>query len=176
MIAQLAREYAVRPVVFVHAGADLAQPLFCARRVVRPFDRSPHTLEEVEGVARHGFAFEHGSIYQGAHCGGPPVAPLQRHAQPLPQPVRLAGRRLDTAGAVLRGISIFDVHRSICRANPPCGPTTLRAICRATIPTPTPLSNPISARAFDKQPPWPGPTYKDGSSQHPEDDPTAANA
>lgn len=174
VIAQLAREYAVCDQWYSSMpGPTWPNRFFVHGASSACLDRSPHTLEEVEWESHvHGFAFEHGSIYQALTTAGHQWRLYSDMHNRYRSPSDWQDGGWIPQVSSLRGISIFDVHPlDSSRQSIPWADNFVRDL-QGDYPYAYTFIEPNFGKSFfDKQPPWPGPTYKDGSSQHPEDDP-----
>lgn len=174
VIAQLAREYAVCDQWYSSMpGPTWPNRFFVHGASSACLDRSPHMLEEVEWESHvHGFAFEHGSIYQALTAAGHQWRIYSDMHNRYRDPSDWQDGGWIPQVSSLRGISIFDVHPlDSSRQSAPWADNFARDL-QGDYPYAYTFIEPNFGKSFfDKQPPWPGPTYKDGSSQHPEDDP-----
>ncbi len=174
VIQQLASEYAICDKWY----SSLPGPTWPNRFFVHGassacLDRSPQLLEEVEWESHvHGFRYESGSIYQALTAAGHPWrlysdfcnryrdASEWMHGGWIPQV------------ASLSGISVFDVHPLDSSRHSTTWADNLVSDLDGDYPYPYTFIEPNFGKSFfDKPPGYKGPTYKDGSSQHPEDDP-----
>lgn len=174
VIAQLASEYAICD----HWYSSMPGPTWPNRFFVHGassacLDRSPKTLEETEWESHvHGFCYENGSIYEALTSAKHPwrlyndvcnryrAASEWMHGGWIPQV------------ASLKGVSLFDVHPLDSSHESTTWADNFANDLLRDYPYAYTFIEPNFGKSFfDKQPPYKGPTYKDGSSQHPEDDP-----
>lgn len=183
VILQLAREYAVCDFWF----SSLPGPTWPNRFFVHGassacLDRSPTTLNEVDWVSHaHGYAFEHGTIYQALDARFPDLSGASGpghawriysdfHNRYRPQREYMHGGWIPQV-ASLKDVAFSDVRHLHSRDAANQWIDNLANDLQGDYPFPYTFIEPNYGRSFfDKQPPYAGPGYKEGSSQHPEDD------
>ena len=119
----------------------------------------------------HGFGYENGSIYHSLEDSGH----QWRLYSDLYNRYREPGEAMHGGWipqvAALKGISILDVHPLDSSRDSATWADQFAADLRKDYPYAYTFIEPNCGRSFfDKQPPLKGPSYKAGSSQHPEDD------
>ena len=132
---------------------------------------SPHLKDEVTWELIHGFRYNNGSIFQALRCAGHEWRLYNDDKNQFSD---------DRSGpeyggwisqvASLHGISQLDLH-SIDRFASDLNEKTVECLPAYTYPY-TFIEPNFGRSFFSPQPPYKGPTYKGGSSQHPEDDPS----
>jgi phospholipase C len=183
VILQLAREYAVCDFWF----SSLPGPTWPNRFFVHGassacLDRSPTTLNEVDWVSHaHGYAFEHGTIYRALDARFPELSGASEsghawriyndfHNRYRPQREFMHGGWIPQV-ASLKDIGLLDVRPLHSLDASQQWVDHFANDLHGDYPYPYTFIEPNYGRSFfDKQPPDAGPTYKEGSSQHPEDD------
>lgn len=173
VIAQLATEYAICD----QWHSSMPGPTWPNRFFVHGassacLDRSPKTLEEVEWESHvHGFCYENGSIYQALTDAKQQWRLYSDYCNRFRDPSEWAHGGWIPQVASLAGISLFDIHPLDSSRDSTTWADNFAKDLKGDYPYAYTFIEPNFGKSFfDKQPPWPGPTYKDGSSQHPEDD------
>ena len=174
VISQLAREYAICDEWFSSMpGPTWPNRFFVHGASSACLDRSPKTLEEGEWESHlHGFRFEHGSIYQALSKAGHQWRLYSDFYNRYRESAELLHGGWIPQVASLDGISLFDVHPLDSSRHSTTWADNFANDLQKDYPYAYTFIEPNFGKSFfDKQPPYPGPSYKEGSSQHPEDDP-----
>ena len=173
VINQLAHEYAICD----HWFSSMPGPTWPNRFFVHGassacLDRSPKTLEEVEWESHvHGFEFEHGSIYQALTKAGHSWRLYSDWHNRYREPAEFMHGGWIPQVASLKGISMLDVHPLDSSRHSKVWADNFANDLQKDYPYAYTFIEPNFGKSFfDKQPPFKGPSYKEGSSQHPEDD------
>ncbi len=173
VINQLAREFAICDAWH----SSLPGPTWPNRFFVHGasssyMDRSPTTPEEIDWETANGFVYANGSIYDRLNENGHAWRLYQdKDNQFSGDPSGLEYGGWISQVASLKGISLLDIHslkrfKDDLAARAPDGtPAYLKY--RYTFIEPN-----FGRSFFSPQDGHPGPTYKGGSAQHPEDDPS----
>ncbi len=183
VILQLAREYAVCDFWF----SSLPGPTWPNRFFVHGassacLDRSPTTLNEVDWVSHaHGYTFEHGTLYRALDARFPGLSGATGtghawriyndfHNRYRPQREFMHGGWIPQV-ASLKDVGLLDVrHLHSLDASGQWIDNFAKDL-QGEYPYPYTFIEPNYGRSFfDKQSPYAGPSYREGSSQHPEDD------
>ncbi len=172
VIYQLACEYALCD----HWFSSLPGPTWPNRFFVHGgssagLDRSPRTMEEIEWEVLHGFAYEKGSIYQSLTQAGHKWRLYSDFYNRYREPGEFKHGGWIPQVAALKGINILDVNPLDTSHDSPTWADQFAADLQKDYPYAYTFIEPNFGRSFfDKQAPFSGPSYKAGSSQHPEDD------
>jgi phospholipase C len=132
---------------------------------------SPHLVDEVTWELMHGFRYCNGSIFQAMHSAGHEWRLYNDDKNQFsddPSGPEYGGWISQVAS--LHGISQLDLH-SIDRFACDLNEQTAEGLPAYTYAY-TFIEPNFGRSFFSPQPPYKGPTYKGGSSQHPEDDPS----
>ena len=173
VIAQLANEYAICDRWYSSMpGPTWPNRFFVHGASSACLDRSPKTLEEVEWESHvHGFCYEHGSIYQALTGASQQWRLYSDYCNRFRAPSEWAHGGWIPQVASLAGISLLDIHPLDSSRDSTTWADNFANDLKGDYPYAYTFIEPnFGTSFFDKQPPWPGPTYRDGSSQHPEDD------
>ena len=174
VIWQLANEYAICDQWFSSMpGPTWPNRFFVHGASSAGLDRSPKTLEEAEWESHlRGFCFEHGSIYQALTKAGHQWRLYSDFCNRYRDSAELMHGGWIPQVASLNGISIGDVQPLDSSRHSTTWADNFANDLQKDYPYAYTFIEPNFGRSFfDKQPPYPGPSYKEGSSQHPEDDP-----
>ena len=173
VIYQLASEYAICDQWYSSMpGPTWPNRFFVHGASSACLDRSPKLLEEVEWESHvHGFCYENGSIYQALTA----AKQQWRLYSDLHNRYRDASEWTHGGWipqvASLKGVSIFDVHPLDSSRDSTTWADNFANDLKQDYPYAYTFIEPnFGTSFFDKQPPFKGPRYKCGSSQHPEDD------
>jgi phospholipase C len=174
VIYQLAREFAICDNWFSSMpGPTWPNRFFVHGASSAGLDRSPTQSEEVEWESHlHGFRFQHGSIFQALTKAGHTWRLYNdSHNRYREHSEWLHGGWIPQV-ASLMGISVLDVHPLDSSRNSSPWADRFASDLQGEYPYAYTFIEPNFGKSFfDKVPPYKGPTYKAGSSQHPEDDP-----
>ena len=183
VIYQLANEFAVCDAWFSSLpGPTWPNRFFVHGASSSGMDRSPNFKEEIEWETYHGFEYEQGSIFQSLENAGHDWRLYQDKDNAFsdhPSGIEQGGWISQVAS--LKGISLLDIH-SLTRFEHDLhenGGADYREKYPYTFIEPNFGASFLSrqpAQPGSNQPSEPGPRYKGGSSQHPEDDPYGGEA
>lgn len=173
VICQLANEYAICDQWFSSMpGPTWPNRFFVHGASSACLDRSPNLVEEVEWESHlRGFCYEHGSIYQALTSANQTWRLYSDfHNRYRPASEFAHGGWIPQV-ASLSGVSIFDVHPLDSARESTTWADNFASDLKQDYPYAYTFIEPnFGTSFFDKQPPFKGPRYKNGSSQHPEDD------
>jgi phospholipase C len=172
VIYQLAREFAICDNWYSSLpGPTWPNRFFVHGASSAGWTDSPHLLDEVTWELIHGFRYCKGSIFQALHNAG---HEWRLYNDDLNQfsddPFGPEYGGWISQVASLHGLSQLDLH-SIDRFACDLNEKTAEGLPAYTYPY-TFIEPNFGRSFFSPQPPYKGPTYKGGSSQHPEDDPS----
>lgn len=173
VICQLANEYAICDQWYSSMpGPTWPNRFFVHGASSACLDRSPNLLEEVEWESHlRGFCYEHGSIYQALTAAKHQWRVYSDCLNRYRDASEWAHGGWIPQVASLKGVSIFDVHPLDSSRESTTWADNFANDLKQDYPYAYTFIEPnFGTSFFDKQPPFKGPRYKCGSSQHPEDD------
>ncbi|HEV7744769.1 MAG TPA: alkaline phosphatase family protein [Pyrinomonadaceae bacterium] len=172
VIYQLAREFAICDNWFSSLpGPTWPNRFFVHGASSAGWTDSPHLMDEVSWETVRGFRYNNGSIFAALQCAGHQWRLYNdNHNRYSDDPSGPEYGGWISQVASLRGVSQLDVHSmdrfaSDVQAKTAEGNPAYNYAYTFIEPN-------FGKSFFAKQPPYSGPTYKGGSSQHPEDDPS----
>jgi phospholipase C len=171
VINQLAREFAICDNWFSSLpGPTWPNRFFVHGASSAGWTDSPHLMDEVTFETVRGFRYNNGSIFDALHCADHKWRLYNdNHNRYSDDPSGPEYGGWISQVASLKGISQLDVHSLDHFASDLAKTVDGNPAYNYAY---TFIEPNFGKSFFAKQPPYPGPTYKGGSSQHPEDNPS----